>query len=896
MIEITAEDPSFLPKQGFRKKRVKFPSEWIPAMAGILCSLIAFSSIAQTSTSESILKQFNNCCSFTSNCKLMDECGYVYDDWITCSENLKACGTLCQGYYLEQPLPPGITSSSYPDTQPITITAAQGEFSGAEESASTLSGQVHMINGYRQLFADKSFVYKSKGAIDRLTAKGHVKMTEPGFRVDGDSANVYVDSGFKRLDIDNAHYRVYGRHGRGEADNVLVQDDKMDLNNVTYTTCAPCQNTWSLKASHVRLNKTTGRGRARHAQLKVYDIPIFYTPYLDFPIDDRRQTGFLFPSFNVTNRSGVELSTPFYWNIAPNYDAMITPRAYSKRGLELQGQFRYLLPNSFGELEGSFLPDDNAYRKFRHQKLENHAPFPNNDPRVTALNTNNNREAFRMVHSTNFNENLSANLSYQAVHDDNYFMDFGSNIGIASTTQLLQMGQVLYKDPNWGVQARLQQYQTLHPYTGPTTFEVYRRLPQVALQNTYDLPCNFQWDLKSEFSRFTHQHNPFTGEAFTTGDRVWLRPSISMPLYNPGWYVKPRIQWNFLSYSLNLSPFDTIQKRPEHPTLSLPMFDIDSGLIFERPLCICDSSFIQTLEPRAYYLYVPFKKQNDFPNFDTTYPGFDFNQLYRDNRFAGLDRLGDANQLTLGITTRLLEESTGQERLNITLGQIVYFEKRRINTALPLNSGGFPLQVRRPKGLTKSELRRGHASLENHRQLSPLVGLARYKLMQNWWISGNAEWDFENRELDKAALYFQYTPDEFTVLNLGYQYLRRDIAEFNPLTRHFEQTNQTEVSFAWALNENWRMLGRWHYDLHNRRSNEISLGIEQQGCCTAVRLFATRFLEPYDILQPNLGRSRYSNAIFIQFVFKGFAGVGNNKIEPVLKRAIPGYRWRSDQF
>lgn len=798
-----------------------------------------------------------------------------FDDWISSPQS----HPLCQGYYLQEPLPFPHLSKELLKQQPISLSADQGAFTQAGNSI--LTGHVHLIQGNTQAFSNQAIIHrnpKEAQPIDWVQAIGNVKIIEPDLRVDGTNAEILTKTNTKI--INHADYRLYNRHARGCANNITIYDQtKMVLKNATYTTCNPFQNTWYLKASKVTLNKKTGRGQATHARLYVYKLPVFYFPYVDFPIDNRRQTGFLFPAFGTSNQSGAEFSAPFYWNIAPNYDATFTPRLFGKRGLELQGQFRYLLPKSSGELEGSILPNDRAYRQFRENHLINHPLIANNDPRVTALNTGNNREAFRIKHSTTFNENWSTNVQYHTVEDDNYFMDFGSNIGMASTTQLLQQGELLYQSNHWNVQSRLQQYQTLHPFKGPVTGDVYKRLPQIAFNASYpDLPHGLDLRTNGEFSHFAHQRNPYTGEPVTVGNRFHLRPDLSLPIKTPGWYLTPRIQYDMLAYSLSVGPGDANTIRA-HATRLLPMYDLDSGLIFERNIHLKGEPYIQTLEPRAYYVYIPFRNQNTLPIFDTAYPGFGYNQLYWDNRFTGFDRLGDTNHLTLGLTSRFFPEKTGSERLSLTAGQIFYFADRKVTLCNPNTN---PLCAARE-----------HPGLTNHR--SAFVGLARYLLQEYWTANANAEWDPYKKRADKTVLTIQYHPDVLSVFNLGYQYLRHNPAQINPNTGFGQRLRQTDTSFAWPVTEQWRLLGRWHYDLHNHRSNDISMGIEQQGCCTAVRLFVTRFLPPFDA-NISHNEKKYSKGFFLQFIFKGFAGIGHNRLDDTLGRSIPGYHWHQDGF
>jgi LPS-assembly protein len=798
-----------------------------------------------------------------------------WDDWIWAKDTHPLCG----GYYQEAPLPFPHHSETQLSAEPTTVTADQGQFT--PNGNSILTGHVHLIQGNTQVSAEKAIIHRDpskQSPIDTITANDHVKITQPGLRVQG--TNAFINRDTNTQTIDNAAYRLYERRARGTAETMTITNqDKMALRTATYTTCRPDKNTWNLRSRRVTLNKKTGRGRARHSWLYLYNFPIFYWSYVDFPIDDRRQTGFLFPSYGSTNHSGLELSTPFYWNLAPNYDATLTPRLLSKRGLEMQGDFRYLSLQSRGEFEGSFLPNDRAYRHFRQESQLYHplikAP---NDPRLTALNKNDNRAAFKAKYNTLFNQNWGSSLQYHAVHDDNHFMDFGSSIGLSSTTQLLQQGDIFFQSTHWNMQTRLQQYQTLHPFEGPVTSDVYRRLPQIAFQGSYlDLPFDFSFTTRADITRFEHKRHPISGNAYTTGDRFQIRPGLAWPVLNPGWFITPSVQLDFLAYSLNLGPKDRTSIQPNIHR-AIPIFDIDSGLFFERTATLLQTDYTHTLEPRLYYLYVPYHDQNGFPIFDTGYPGFDYNQLFWDNRFTGLDRLGDANQVTLSVTSRLITDKTGQERLSVTLGQIRYFQKNKVTSCNP-KKNPLCLQQEFPNG---------------QHDYSSFVGLAKYLIQEGLTARANTEWNPYQKQADKHALYIQYHPDRQSVINVGYQFLRNNPAKLDPITHRPERLDQTDVSFAWPLTEKWRTLGRWHYDLHHRRSNDTAFGVEQQGCCTAVRLYVSRYLEPFDNTQPNAVR-RYNKGIFLQFIFKGFAGVGNNQMNSAIHRAIPDYQWQEQQ-
>lgn len=794
--------------------------------------------------------------------------GCQFDDWVIVPES----ESLCNGHYCEMAPPFPTQTPDFIASQPITTTAESGIY--PQTGPIQLKGHVHLIEGNRQLFADKLQLNRNlkTGTLETAVASGHVKLVEPGLRVD--SPLMTLDNVNDIKVIQQASFRLYPRHAHGASECITIQGKtKMELIDATYTTCNPYRNTWVLSAKKVTLNKETGRGKARHAKLYITGVPVLYFPYFEFPIDDRRVTGFLFPNAWYTPSGGFELHTPFYWNLAPNYDLLLTPALYTKRGIEGRGLFRYLFPNSVGELEGAILPNDRAYKAFQKEHLQSHPLIPNDDPRVRALHGNATREALRFKHITHFNPNWENHILYYWVGDDNYFKDFGTTLSAASTTQQPQEALLLYQDYAWNNILRVQQYQTLHPFFGPVVKDVYKRLPQYTFTHHYtELPYtldNFQWAIEGDLTHFDHTHHIH----FITGNRFQTRPSIKVPLITPGWFFIPRLQWDFLSEALHQTPFGLdardIHLAPikAHPRRNIPLFDIDGGLIFERNLSIGQCPYIQTLEPRLYYLYVPYRNQKHLPVFDSSFIPFDFNQLYRDNRFSGFDRIGDSNQLTWGLTQRFLNTQSGIERLNITLGQILYFKDRKVF-------------IHR----TEDPFR--------HRHHSAIVGRVASRLQSDYSLYAEMEWDPDTRKADKRSIGIQYSPDPLDVLNLRYLFIRDNANIINPATRRPERLDQTDISYAWRLTEKWRILGRWHYDIVRHRSNDVLLGIEQQGCCTAFRFAVTRFLPPSD---PIHRHQQHKMRFQLQVILKGLAGIGT-PIQPMLSEKIPGYRWRGDAF
>lgn len=855
------------------------------------------------------------------------ECGLgdhpaCFKDWIVSPETHPLCG----GYFYEVPRPfPQQTITVLPN-QPVTITAERGQFN--QTGPTTLEGNIHLIQGNRQILADEAKIFRNpnSGKVEQIEALGHVQIMEPGFRLFGPKAKIDELKDIKTLRC--AEYRLFDRQAHGTADCITTfGSERMIMDEASYTTCSPLEETWILRAKKIMLNRVTGRGQSYHARLYFKKVPIAYLPYFDFPIDDRRQTGFLYPRVDITSNSGFELAAPFYWNMAPNYDATITPRFLSRRGLDLISRFRYLSASSSGYIQGSILPQDRAYKSFRKEHLLSHPNIANNDPRIQGLRRGGiTRRSLFTHHDARFNPNLGGSLDYQYVSDDNFFMNLGNSLEAANSTQLLRQGHLVYTDWHNSAFLKVQEFQTLHPFEGPIVVDPYRRMPQINFRNVYpDLESGIEWAVTADYTHFTHKKNPFDGHRFTTGDRGFMRPSLAYPIVTSCSFIKPRLQWNFLAYSLTRSPMDICRHKPKHPTLSVPIVDIDSGLIFERNTSVCNTPYVQTLEPRAYYLWVPCRRQDNLPNFDTTLSGFDFNQLFRDNRFSGLDRVGDANQVTLALTTRFLLDETGIEKLTATLGQIYYFKKRfvtlcdfgdpffresdlsRKNLCMRENTCGRENQNCRENSCCNGCRHACHGKKSRHcssqavpgcirrelpdynKHFSNYVGLLRYRLQEDWTFNSTGQWNPNKSRVDEAAFWLQYKPDELNVWNIGYLYLRHNPVQVDPITGLPRSLDQAEGSFAHLLNENWRLLGRVQFDLRLHRANEIIAGIEYQGCCTALRLSVQRYLQPNDFRE---GLRKYKNGIYIQFVFKGLGSLGGSKINSVLIRSIPGYRWQ----
>lgn len=779
------------------------------------------------------------------------------DDWIQTDDNP------CKGYYSA----PDFTPLSSPDE--VTIEADHSEFN--PDGISSVSGNVVITQDSRQLKTSQASIYISPltNKIETVSAPYDIEYSEPDFRVYGRSmeANVKKES-FQLRDI---YYRLYARHARGYAYKAVINaNGYATLTNATYTTCAPHDHTWELKSRSINLSRTTGRGQAKHVRILIKNFPVLYLPYVDFPIDNRRKTGFLYPTYGTSTNSGIMLAFPFYLNIAPNIDATLTPRILSKRGVELQTQMRYLTHHSFGTFLGNILPDDSAYAAFKNYNLSYSTDLSPTDPRLTGLEKGDTRIAVAYKHVTEFNPHITGDIDYNYVGDDNYFIDLGNDIKTASTTQLLQQAQLTYRGVAWYHLFRFQSIQTLYPLNGPVNQVPYRRQPQWAFEANY--PHFYQglnFKLNGDVSRFTHNIDPFTGEIFTEGERYQMRPAISY-LWQREWgYALPKVQWDLLMYDLRIGTVPNDTDKPQTPARTIPMYSFDSALFFDRNIRLLGFDLIQTLEPRIYYLYVPFRDQNLYPNFDSGIMNFSYFQLFRDNRFSGKDRVGDTDQITLSILTRILDRE-GQELFNLGFGEIYFFKKRQVT-------------------LCDSRTLKGCVDIEDPsltQKHSDLIGQMDIYWYKGWSSFGTLEYDPDNNQTNKTSLSLHYRGENRELLNLGYYWIRIDPAESDFATGTFKSLQQTEFSFLWPITHQWSLLGRWHYDLVYDRTISTLAGVEMDSCCTALQFVVSRYLRPTD----RYNDTNYATGFYLQFMLKGLSNFSLVGKEQKLISEIEGYK------
>ena len=599
------------------------------------------------------------------------------------------------------------------------------------------------------------------------------------------------------------------QEARGSAERLeFVGKDRYRLFNARFTTCKPGQDDWFLEASELDLDYDSEEGHARHPRLRFFNHTILASPYAEFPLSNRRKSGLLTPYYSQTSTRGLELGIPYYWNIAPERDATITPVYMARRGFQLKNHGRYLERPFAGEVRYEYLPNDPIFGRTR-----------------TGLS---------WQHTQTLHPGLTGQVDYNKVSDERYFVDLASQVKQVSVGNLpqdaflTQVGTLPYQG-NYTGQVRVQRFQTLQDPLAPIV-PPYHRLPQLNASAAYnDVAGLFDTALPAEYVRFVHP-------TLVEGSRASLTPSFAAPHIAPGWYVTPKAGLRYSSYQLDRpAPGEAA-----NPGVTVPWFSLDSGLVFERPGRWFGESLTQTLEPRLFYVFVPYRNQDHIPLFDTTLADFNYPQLFTENRFAGGDRLGDANQATVALTTRFLQ-GDGQEAFRATLGQRFYFHEERVALA-----PGSTLRL-------ASE--------------SDVLASVGGRPSRAWSFDATTQYNPYQSRAERYGVSMRYAPEVAKVVNASYRF-QRDILR------------QIDVSGQWPVAAGWYAVGRYNYSLLDRRLLEGLAGAEYNAGCWVFRFVVQRIQAAAQVT---------STALVFQLEFTGVGQIGTAEATQLLRRDVPGY-------
>ena len=616
--------------------------------------------------------------------------------------------------------------------------------------------------------------------------------------------------------------------------------------DAAYTTCPPGNQDWVVHAERLKLDREQGWGIANNAWLKFKDIPFLYTPYMSFPLDDRRKSGFLAVSFDSSQESGFGLTVPYYWNIAPNFDATIAPRILSGRGFMLGGEFRYLTDNSAGEIAAEVLTYDTQKKEVRGQ--------------------------VSVLHNTVFSPELRANIDAHFVSDNDYLDQLGNTLGVTNNRHVRSQARLDYTTEDFSLLTRVDNYQTIDD-TILNEDRPYRRLPQVLFTTSKPVwNTGILADLSSEFV-FFHQNNRATGQ------RLDVRPSLAYPMDREYGYLHPKVSLAHTQYwyggdNTGVQADGSIREFSDTNSRTLPIASIDAGLFLEQDLNIGSNKFLHTIEPRLFYVYIPEKKQSDIPLFDSTENDFTFYQMFRENRFAGGDRIGDTNHLTAAVTSTILDSDTGRERLRMSIGEIFYFQDRKVTL--------FGRECTDPRFILDVRCKQANNDFSN------IIAEMSAPITEDLKITGAIYWDPISKALRRRQVELQYHDDMNRIINIGYRFRNDTGNRIDALDRTDTLINRIDGSFHIPVIRNWNIIGRMQYSFNNNIILDSFLGFEHDNCCWRLRVIGRHFINDFSN-QINQENSHTNNAIFVQLELKGLASFGNKKVGKYLERNIKGY-------
>lgn len=800
-------------------------------------------------------------------------------DWVPASglsaEQHEELPWYCDGLYVQ---PPGFADAEpVEDDESLPIEASANSASHKRDRYTKLIGNVELRQGPR-LVKSPGVTLDERNEVANID--GPMRLREAGLLMTGSHAEVNLVNGTGTLQ--DANFLLHEPRLRGHARQI----DRNELTDLIirqgqFTRCEPTSNTWAISGKYIRLEPRTGFGTARNVTISVKDVPVAWVPWIRFPIDDERHSGFLMPSLSSDSEGGTDITVPWYFNLAPAYDLTYSPRSIWKRGLLHDIQARLLTEQSSNEINAAWLHKDD---KFDDRELFDRTSA--GDSTVPAFEKED-RWLLYIHHNAGWSRRWQSQINYSAVSDTEYLEDIGGDVGSASVQEfyspiernltdrrsvaLDRNGKIEYRGDTWTHTLLLKGFQNLDPRGQ----EQYEMLPRLSTAATTPLWL-FDLDLELEYTRFDKDNETLRGPLAIVGERALVDAGASLPLRNIWGFLEPSVSVIHRRYNLN----DTPAGVQTDPTVTTPVFSLDSGLYFDRFFDWGSTALQQTLEPRLFYLYVEEDEQDDLPQFEASPLTPSFAQLFRENRFSGEDRIGDANQLSLGITSRFMQRDTGAEFFSASIGQIWYFKDREV--------------VFKPD-----------PGFDPGADTSAIFTQARLTLANGLRATGSYEWDHRVNRSNRGKLSLKYTPDERHIFNLSYIQNNEQVERIN----QFKNEEESDLSFIWPVTGQWSVIGRWNFGWDEHRTIESVIGVEYNDCCWKSRLVFRRFIEepgnitllvddpsaPNGVRTVDVIENRADTGIFFEFQMKGLATLGR-RLDSLLEDAIAGYREREEKI
>lgn len=688
-----------------------------------------------------------------------------------------------------------------------------------------MQDQTALFDGNIEIIYRNTMLHAANAQLSQkeqtLLATGGIQYYSPDLKVSSSQFSAQLKE--DKAVLNDADYQLVSQSGRGYAKEMSAVKQQINLSEASFTTCPANDSSWALHADKININSEDGWGEAWHSVIKIQDVPVFYLPYMTFPVSDKRKSGLLFPKIGSSQKLGLELETPYYLNLAENYDATISPRMMSKRGAQLNTEFRYLTEVHAGQLQVEVLPDDN----------DKPADFGS-------------RYLTHFSHTGDLSDRWRASVDFTDVSDDTYLSELGSDYSNQSDTQLYRQASLNYFGDYLNSEIRLQGFEILGNYS-PS----YAALPQIDLSSAapLDLAAGFEFNWHSQYAHFRND-----AALINNADRLHLEPSIRWPLITPAMELVAETSLLHTRYQQNTDQTTLLVQ--EETTRTVPKVQINAKLNMERELAWEDSGSLQTFEPQLQYLYIPYRDQSDIGLYDTARLQDDYYGLFRENRYSGLDRIADTNQLTVGWTTRLYD-SQDTELFRFSLGQIVFLDD--------------------PKPIDNS--------LQDTEQTadSVLASELLWNWSKGWYLNTALQYDASNERMVKSNVTLDYVADDKSLLQLNHRY-SREVSDY--------EIEQVGFLGTTPIDDKWKLIASYYRDINKHHMIEANFGLQYESCCWAIRVVAKRQINTNlelaldDLSQP----PTFDNGIAVQFVLKGFGEGAGFSVSDMLSNGIFGYR------
>lgn len=786
-------------------------------------------------------------------------------DWVPLSQlsesQRAALPTACCGAYIT---PTRDDADALADPANSLLRARADSSEARFQSEIVMRGNVEITQGFRAVRADTAIYDQATRTVD---IKGDIQVREPGLLLRAEQANIDIDRGDATLE--NAQFVLQETRIRGTAQRLEKFGERLfQLEDSRFTSCEPGSNLWSVAGSEINIHPEQHYGTAKHMRLNVMDVPVLYVPYMRFPVGKERLTGFLYPSLSLGSRSGLEeLEVPFYWNLAPNYDMTLTPRYMDVHGAIMEAQLRHLSPHFETEANLSYMASDRGdYRKQDLALIER------------GLRTDYSGEErwlYQIEQIGGKNERWSTQIDYTDLSDTDYLRDVnGRALDANRQAFITQMAAADYRGDHWLIGIKAEELRLLTVAQLP-----YRQLPYINADGNYRVG-DWQIELNHEYTQFDVNSNYREDTSqLIVGDRLRTDYKLTWDKDFSWGFFKPGIAYKTLSYELDEAALTTTSN--SSPRLQMAQSSLDMGVYFERELQISDTAFVQTLEPRIFYLYSDHSDHQDLyavtssgqsVNFDTAPLTFNYNQLFRDTRFAGGDRLDDNNQVTLALSSAWIDQSTGIERLRMSIGQILYLDDRRVDM----------------QQLSEAEL-------DQQADTSPIALQVTGQISDGLNLNSNFAYDHRAERVVSASTSLRFMDENYRIFNLGYSYTRDPVmlTPLDPTPVVGKELNQLDASVIWPLTNQWSVIARSNYDFHYNLELDTFAGLEYNDCCYRVRLMIRRWLN-FDYTADFLERvsgDDYRQGVFVDIQLKGLGSI-SERVGKLLDRAIIGFSER----